>query len=81
MSTPPRLPARFAPLVTALLLSIIMTMVVSAVSTLRGVGPGGRFVDVWLSAWGLSWLIAFPTVLLVLPLVRSLTARLCRARD
>jgi hypothetical protein len=77
VSTPPRLPARFAPLVMALLLSVVMTMVVSAVSTLRGVGLTDAFLRVWLSAWGLSWLIAFPTLLLILPLVRRLTGRIC----
>lgn len=61
----------------ALLLSIVMTMVVSAVSTLRGVGLTDAFLRVWLSAWGLSWLAAFPTLLLILPMVRRLTARIC----
>jgi hypothetical protein len=28
----------------------------------------------WLGAWGLSWVVAFPTVLLLLPVVRRLTA-------
>jgi hypothetical protein len=28
----------------------------------------------WLGSWGLSWLVAFPTLLLVLPLVRKATA-------
>ncbi|RYG86771.1 MAG: DUF2798 domain-containing protein, partial [Alphaproteobacteria bacterium] len=28
-------------------------------------------------AWGLSWLVAFPTLLLILPLVRRLTATIC----
>lgn len=73
------LPARLAPLVMALLLSIAMTMVVSAVSTLRGVGAGPAFWNVWLSAWGLSWLVAFPTVLGLLPLARRATGMLCRA--
>jgi len=77
VSTPPRLPARFAPLILALLLSVVMTMVVSAVSTLRGVGLTDAFLRVWLSAWGLSWLIAFPTLLLILPIMRRLTGRIC----
>ena len=69
---------RQAPIIMALLLSIIMTLVVSGVSTLRGVGLTGAFVRVWLSAWGLSWLAAFPTLLVLLPVVRRLTAILCR---
>lgn len=73
----PRLHTRHAPIVMALLLSVAMTMVVSAVSTLRGVGPTEAFLAVWLSSWGLSWLVAFPTVLVILPLVRRLTGWLC----
>ncbi|EPH31988.1 hypothetical protein L293_1764 [Acinetobacter gyllenbergii CIP 110306 = MTCC 11365] len=32
----------------------------------------------WMSAWGISWLIAFPVLLLVLPVVRKLTLLLVR---
>ncbi len=68
-----RIPARYAGLVMPLLLSIIMTCVVSMISTLHGTGLAPHFLQLWLGAWGLSWLIAFPTLLLVLPLVRKLT--------
>jgi hypothetical protein len=30
-------------------------------------------LHIWMGAWGWSWMIAFPTVLLVLPVVRNLT--------
>lgn len=70
----PRLPARYAGLVMPLLLSIFMTAIVSLVSTLRSVGPVDGVVALWLGAWGMSWLIGFPTLLLVLPPVRRLTA-------
>ena len=59
-----------------LLLSILMTFIVSLVSTLRSLGPVPGFVSIWLGAWGLSWLVAFPTLLVVLPLVRKATAAL-----
>ena len=73
----PRFHMRHAPIVMALLLSIAMTMVVSAVSTLRGVGLGPEFLSVWLSSWGLSWIVAFPPVLVILPLARRMTGWLC----
>jgi hypothetical protein len=72
----PKLPARYAALVMPLLLSLLMTFVVSLISTLRSIGLAPDFPMIWLSAWGLSWLVAFPTLLLVLPLVRRLTAAL-----
>lgn len=71
-----KLPARYAGLVMPLFLSLFMTCIVSLVSTLHGIGLAEHVVSIWLSAWGLSWLIAFPTLLMVLPLVRRLTALL-----
>lgn len=69
-----KLPARYAAVVTPFFLSLIMTCVVALISTLHGVGLADGLVRTWLGAWGLSWLIAFPVLLFVLPLVRRLTA-------
>jgi hypothetical protein len=67
-----RLPARYAGVVMPLVLSVIMTFVVSGVATLRSLGLSPGFPAMWMSAWGLSWLVAFPTLLLALPLVRRI---------
>lgn len=75
----PKLPARYGSLVMPLMLSILMTCVVSFISTLKGVGMSPQFTSKWLGAWGVSWLIAFPVLLLVLPVVRKATAALVRA--
>ncbi|BCL77251.1 hypothetical protein JHS3_29870 [Jeongeupia sp. HS-3] len=75
-----KLPARYAAIVMPLLLSLLMTCIVSVISTLRGIGPDG-FPQIWLSAWGLSWLVAFPVLLLVLPVVRRLTCWSCAPAD
>ena len=75
----PTLPARAAAWVMPLLLSVLMTFIVSMISTLRGVGLSPDMPKIWLSAWGLSWLFAFPTLLLVLPLVRKATAAIVAA--
>jgi Protein of unknown function (DUF2798) len=75
----PKLPARYAAFVMPLLLSILMTAIVSLVSTLRSVGLVDGVFALWLGAWGMSWLIGFPTLLLVLPLVRRITAWLVQS--
>jgi membrane-associated PAP2 superfamily phosphatase len=75
----PKLPARYASLVMPLLLSIVMTCIVSAISTLRGIGFATHFLRIWLGAWLISWIIAFPTLLLILPVVRRATARIVRS--
>lgn len=75
----PKLPARYANLVMPLLLSVLMTFIVSMVSTLRSIGVAPNLLQVWLGAWAISWLIAFPTLLLVLPIVRKATSAVVRA--
>lgn len=44
-----KLPARYAPLVAPMLLSLLMTFVVSGIATWRGIGLPANFVSVW---WG-----------------------------
>lgn len=69
-----KLPQRWAGIVLPFFLSILMTCIVSFISTLRSVGLTPHFVAIWLGAWGISWVVAFPTLLLVLPLVKRATA-------
>jgi hypothetical protein len=69
-----KLPARYAAIVMPLVLSVLMTFVVSAIATLKSLGPTPEFIATWPIAWVLSWLVAFPTLLAVLPLVRRIVA-------
>lgn len=72
-----KLPARYATIVNPLVLSLLMTFIVSFISTLKSLGFQPGLPTVWLTAWGLSWLVAFPTLLLVLPMVRRIVGWLC----
>ena len=69
-----KLPARYTAVVMPQVLSVLMTFVVSAISTFRSLGPTPAFLATWPSAWAISWLVAFPTLLAVLPLVRKIVA-------
>jgi hypothetical protein len=71
-----RLPARYAGLLMPLILSGMMSAVVSFIATLNSVGFVANLLSLWLSAWSVSFLIAFPTLLLVLPIVRRLVSLL-----
>jgi hypothetical protein len=75
-----KLPVRYAAFVSPLVLSVLMTFVVSLISTLKGVGLRPDFVSLWMAAWGLSWLVAFPTLLAVLPAVRRIVGLLCHSQ-
>jgi len=69
-----KLPARYAEILLPLFLSLLMTCVVSLISTLRSVGFAENLLRLWLGAWALSWLVAFPLLLVVLPLAKTLTS-------
>jgi hypothetical protein len=68
-----KLPARFNGIVMPLILSLMMCFVVSGISTARAVGIAADLPERWLQPWCLSWLVAFPTLLLVMPTVRRIT--------
>lgn len=60
-----------------LLLTWFMTLIVSGISTVLAVGasaPG--FLALWFGAWVSSWAVAFPSVLVVAPLVRRILHRI-----
>jgi hypothetical protein len=68
-----RLPHRAIHIVMPLFLSIIMTFVITLISTLTGIGMSSpAFFATWMKSWGFSWVVAFPTIVFVLPLVRRI---------
>ncbi len=69
----PKLPMKYAAVVMPLLLSGVMSGMISMVNLWKNVGWFDGFFAKWLGVWLFSWLIAFPTVLVFLPLVRRLT--------
>ena len=75
----PKLPPPYVRFVLPFFLSIIMTCVVSFISTLRSAGLSNGFWVLWLGSWGISWLVAYPTMVLVLPTVRRIAGAFVRS--
>jgi hypothetical protein len=71
-----KLPARYAPLLTALLVSLFMSCMVSGIATFKNSGVDTEFIERWMRAWAVSWVIAFPILLMVLPVVRRIVSKL-----
>ncbi|MFD4840681.1 DUF2798 domain-containing protein [Achromobacter sp. NPDC058515] len=69
-----KLPQGYTRFLMPLVLSIFMSAIVSAVATATSVGLGPDFVASWPNAWGASWIVAFPSLLLLLPVVRRIVA-------
>lgn len=77
------IPARYAGLLFALILSGLMSALVAAVASWGQVPPTLADPTPWLQAWRRAWLhawpLAFPAVLLLAPLTRRLVAWLTRS--
>ena len=75
----PKLPQRALIFLVPFFLSLVMSGIVSFISTVKALGFSWLLVSPWLSSWGISWAIAFPTVLFVLPFARKLSLLLVRS--
>ena len=51
-----------------------MSCVMSLVITLSNVGFIDGLLTVWLESWGFAFIVAFPTVNIVAPVVRKMVA-------
>lgn len=54
-----------------LVLSMMMSGIISLVNMLRIIGFHDGLMVRWL-AWALSWVIAFPTVFVIMPIARKI---------
>jgi Mn2+/Fe2+ NRAMP family transporter len=65
------IPKKFGPILFAVILSGLMSLLVSGISTYRATGPMPDFVSLWTSAWLTAWFFALPVVMLVAPLTQK----------
>lgn len=75
----PKLPQRALIFLVPFFLSLVMSGIVSFISMVKALGFSWLLVSPWLTSWGISWAIAFPTVLFVLPFARKLSLLLVRS--
>lgn len=66
-----KLPPKAMHILVPFFLSFSMSAIVSCVSILRSIGASEFSFTLWFSSWMISWMIAFPSVLVLLPIVRK----------
>jgi hypothetical protein len=76
-----KLPARAGTIVFPAVMALVMTMIISGLTTLRVRGFDAGFVGIWLPAWGLSYVVAFPVMTMLLPLVRRIVAAIVETKQ
>ena len=70
----PKLPAKWALVIVPFILSCLMSGIISMINMLRNLGWIEGFMALWFHNWMISWAIAFPIVVTLLPLYANLPA-------
>ncbi|HEY2185866.1 MAG TPA: DUF2798 domain-containing protein [Xanthobacteraceae bacterium] len=65
-----RLPRQYAPLIFGIIQAAITTAVATAIATHQLAGFSMRFVEEWLSTWGVAFLTMLPVVVFVAPFIQ-----------
>ena len=62
-------------------MSLLMSCIMSLVISVFNVGLANNIIQIWLKAWVFSFLIAFPTILVVSPLVNKLVSLILKEEN
>jgi hypothetical protein len=67
---------RFAPLVNALLMAIVLPFFMTFVVSLVNLGFTDRLVAAWMKTWAIASVAAFPLILILAPLIKKTVGRI-----
>lgn len=63
---------QYAPQVFSFFMALLMSSIMSFIISIFNIGIVNGIFFIWLKAWALAFIIAFPTIILITPLVRKL---------
>ncbi len=61
-------------IVFSFFMSLLMSCIMSLVISIFNVGLVSNIVGIWLRAWSFAFVVAFPTIVVVSPLVHKLVS-------
>lgn len=70
---------KYQPLLFAFFMALFMSFWMSAVISFINVGWIENFVYIWLHAWWIAFVVAFPSVIFVAPMVRKVVGKLVQS--
>ncbi|PHS68545.1 MAG: hypothetical protein COB23_09265 [Methylophaga sp.] len=62
---------KYQPLVFSFFMSLFMSCIMSLVISIFNLGLASDIVAVWLKAWSFAFVVAFPTIMLMSPIVHK----------
>ncbi|MEW6984146.1 DUF2798 domain-containing protein [Colwelliaceae bacterium 6471] len=61
-------------LVFSFFMALLMSGIMSFVISVFNVGMVANIITIWLQAWSFAFIVAFPTIIIISPLVHKLVA-------
>lgn len=75
---PAFIPKKYEHVAFAFLLSAIQTFIITGISLILTVGVTAELPGLWARAYVSSWIVAFPGVLVIAPVVRRILRHIVR---
>ena len=60
----------------ALIMGVITTGIISFTLISVNIGFKANFLKIWFKSWGIAYLVAIPTILIIAPCIQQLVDRL-----
>ena len=71
------IPGKYGSYVFSFFMSLLMSSIMSLIISVFNVGLTDDIIAVWLKAWAFAFVVAFPTIIAVTPLVRKSVSIFC----
>jgi hypothetical protein len=71
-----KLPASYLRFALPMCTTVFMTFLVSGFATWRAIGTAPGMVWTWMGSWLIAWVIAAPTMFVMMPIVRRWLLRI-----
>ncbi|GAB3039101.1 DUF2798 domain-containing protein [Bowmanella dokdonensis] len=68
------IPVKYASYVFSFFMSLLMSGIMSLAISIINLGWVDNMLSIWLRAWSMAFIIAFPTIIAVTPVVRKLVS-------
>lgn len=69
---------KYHKIVFSFFMALFMSGIMSFVISVFNVGLVANIIAIWLQAWGFAFVIAFPTIILISPIVHKLVSLVLR---
>jgi len=73
--------AKYQKIVFSLIMALFMSGIMSFVISVFNVGLIENIFTIWIKAWSFAFIVAFPTIMLISPIVQKIVSRLISTKN